>query len=106
MRNCSSTAGPTRQSRSDCEVIPLGELGGMLERLEVSQEAVAFVRDRMGPAPGDFDLEMLDAVYRTHIRPTLDGFGIHLQAIGKPVVPRRDPVVHTDSGTSRRLQHG
>ena len=74
-------AGPTRQSRSDCEVIPLGELGGMLERLEVSQEAAAFVRNRMGPAPGDFDLEMLDAVYRTHIRPTLDG----LESICRPL---------------------
>ena len=62
-------------------MIPLGELGGMLERLEVSQEAVAFVRDRMGPAPGDFDLEMLDAVYRTHIRPTLDG----LESICRPL---------------------
>jgi len=74
-------AGPTRQSRSDCEVIPLGELGGMLERLEVSQEAVAFVRDRMGPAPDDSDLEMLDAVYRTHIRPTLEG----LESICRPL---------------------
>ena len=74
-------AGPTRQSRSDCEVVPLGELGGMLERLEVSQEVVAFVRDRMGPAPDDFDLEMLDAVYRTHIRPTLDG----LESICRPL---------------------
>ena len=74
-------AGPTRQSRSDCEVVPLGELGGMLERLEVSQEAVAFVRDRMGPGPDDFDLETLDTVYRTHIRPTLEG----LESICRPL---------------------
>ena len=74
-------AGPARQSRSDCEVVPLGELGGILERLEVSQEAVAFVRDRMSPAPDDFDLEALDAVYRTHIRPTLEG----LESICRPL---------------------
>ena len=74
-------AGPTRQSRSDCEVVPLGELGGMLERLEVSQEAVAFARDRMGPAPDDFDLESLNAVYHTHIRPTLNG----LESICRPL---------------------
>ena len=74
-------AGPTRQSRSDCEVIPLGEFRGMLERLEVSQEAVAFLRDRMGPAPDDFDLETLDTVYRTHIRPTLEG----LESICRPL---------------------
>ena len=74
-------AGPTRQSRSDCEVVPLGELGGMLERLEVSEDAVAFVRDRMGPATDDSDLETLDAVYRTHIRPTLDG----LESICRPL---------------------
>ena len=74
-------AGATRQSRSDCEVIPLGELGGMLERLEVSQEAEAFIRDRVAPAPVDFDLERLDFVYRTHIRPTLEG----LESICRPL---------------------
>ena len=83
-------AGPTRQSRSDCDVVPLGDLGGMLERLEVSQEAAAFVRDRMGPAPDDFDLETLDTVYRTHIRPTLDG----LESICRPLANQLFRVVY------------
>ena len=74
-------AGLTRQSRSDCEVVPLGELGGMLEHLEVGEEAVAFARDRIGPAPNDSDIVMLDAVYRAHIRPTLDG----LETICRPL---------------------
>ena len=74
-------AGPTRQSRNDCEVIPWREFGGMLERFEVSQEPATFVRDRMGPEPDDDDLETLDAVYRNHIRPTLDG----LESICRPL---------------------
>ncbi len=83
-------AGPTRQSRSDCEVVPLGELGGMLERLEVSREAVAFVRDRMGPGPDDSDLETLDIVYRTHIRPMLEG----LESICRPLADQLFRNVH------------
>ena len=41
--------GITRQSRSDCEVVPLGGFGGMLERMDVDQEVVAFVQENMGP---------------------------------------------------------
>ena len=91
-------AGPTRQSRSDCEVVPLGELGGMLERLEVSQEAVAFVGDKIGPAPGDFDVETLDTVYRTHIQPTLQG----LESICRPLADQ----LFRDVYPSFRVNHG
>ena len=76
----------------------MGELGGMLERLEVSQEAIAFVRDRMGPAPDDFDLEILDAVYRTHIRPTLEG----LETICRPLADQ----LFRDVNPSFTVNHG
>ena len=82
--------GTTRQSRSDCEVVPLGDLGGVLERFEVSQEAAAFVRDRIGPAPDDSDVQTLDTVYRTHIRPTLDG----LESICRPLANQLFRVVY------------
>ena len=74
--------GATRQSRSDCEVVPLSDLGGVLERFEVSQEVDAFVRERTDPAPDDFSVNTLDAVYRAHVRPTLDG----LDSMCKPLV--------------------
>ena len=100
-------AGPTRQSRSDGEVVPLGELGGMLERLEVGQEAAAFVRDRMGPAPDDVDLETLDAVYRTHIRPTLDGLESICRPLADQLFRARLPKLHWSiMGTNGRTNRG
>ena len=98
-------AGQTRQSRSDCEVIPMGQLGGILERLEVSQEAEVFVRDMMGPAPYAIDLEVLDAVYRTQVRPTLDG----LESICRPLADQLFRVVSasfTINHRQRRVQVG
>ena len=74
--------GATRQFRSDCEVAPLGDLDGLLERFEVHQEAAAFVRDRIGPAPDDFGVETLDIECSAHIRPTLDG----LESMFRPFV--------------------
>ena len=73
--------GTTRQLRSDCEVVPLDDLGGVLERLEVNQEIAAFVKDKRGPAPVESDIKTLDTVYRKHIRPTLD----ELQSTCKPL---------------------
>ena len=64
--------GPARQSRSDCEVVPLAELAGSLERFDVDQEVAAFVRERTGPEPDESDLERLDSSCLSHIRPTLE----------------------------------
>ena len=64
--------GTARQSRSDVEVVPVSEFGGVLERFDVEQEVAEFVTSRSGITPAASDVETLDAVYRTHIRPTLD----------------------------------
>ena len=53
--------GTARQSRSDCEVVPLDEFAGLLERFDVAQEVAAFVSERKGPAPDGSDVEKLDA---------------------------------------------
>ena len=73
--------GTARQSRSDCEVVPLGDLGGLLERFEVDQEIAAFVKGRKAPEPDDSGVRTLDTIYRRHVRPTLDG----LDSICKPL---------------------
>lgn len=65
--------GKDRQSRSGCEVVPLGDLHGVLERFEVDREIAAFVKDHKRPEPSTSDLRTLDIAYRTHIRPVLDG---------------------------------
>ena len=65
--------GTARQPRSDCEVVPLSDLGGMLARFEVDQEIAKFVTEKKGPAPDHSDVGTLDSIYRTRIRPTLDG---------------------------------
>ena len=65
--------GTARQSRTDMEVVPPTELTGLLERFEVNQDIATFVNERREPKPDDSDVETLDAVYRTNIRPMLDG---------------------------------
>lgn len=62
--------GSSRQSRSDCEVLPLADLSGTLERFEVQQELAALVRDKR-TEPDKSDVKILDAVYYGHIRPLL-----------------------------------
>ena len=64
--------GAVRQSRSAGEVVPFDDLYGFLERFEVEREVAAFVKDRTGRAPSSTDVDVLDKVYRRHIRPVLD----------------------------------
>ena len=65
--------GAERQSRTDCEVVPVADLAGVLERFELNQEISASVNERKWPAPDESDVNVLDDVYRTYLRPTLDG---------------------------------
>ncbi len=64
--------GPVRQSRSAGEAVPFDDLHGFLDRLEAGREMAAFVRDRVPPAPSPADIDVLDQVYRLHVRPVLD----------------------------------
>ena len=74
--------GTDRQSRTDAEVVPLGDLGGVIARFEVDQEVAAFVKKKKGATPSEADIETLDIVYEMHIRPTLDA----LEASFRPLV--------------------
>ncbi len=74
--------GANRQSRSDCEVVPFAEFGGLLERIEVDQEIAAFVRKKRRPAADEFDVVNLDSVFHSHIRPTLDGLETTIRLLG------------------------
>ena len=65
--------GTARQTRTESTAVPPAELQGTLVRFDVDQEIATFVNERRGPQPDDSDVETLDAVYRTHIRPMLDG---------------------------------
>ncbi len=64
--------GATRQSRSAGEVVPFDDLHGFLERFEVEREVASFVKDRTGRMPSSTDVDVLERVYRQHIRPVLD----------------------------------
>ena len=75
--------GTTRQSRYDCTVLPLSDLGGALERYEVTQRVATFVGERSGPAPVDLDIRTLDTVYRAQIRPTLEGIESTVKPLGE-----------------------
>lgn len=90
--------GTARQSRSDCEVVPLAEFAGVLERFEVEHEVAAFVSERGGPAPDDSDVEHLDAVYLTHIRPTLDALDPICQRLGAELFRRSSRIGYVKLG--------
>ena len=79
--------GTARQSRSDCEVVPLAGFAGVLERFEVDQEVAAFVSERKGGAPDDSDVENLDARL-PHPHPAdPGGAGPCLRVLGEPTLP-------------------
>ena len=59
--------GSVRQTRSDCEVVPLSEFAGLLERFDVAQEIVTFVQEKVGPEADASDINTLDVVYNTRI---------------------------------------
>ena len=63
--------GSDRQSRSDCEIVPLRDFSGVLERLDFVQEAKSFVRTDTGIEEKPSDIEKLDAAYRSQILPIL-----------------------------------
>ena len=64
--------GAIRQSRSAGEVVPFDDLHGFLERFEVEREVASFVKDRTGRTPSSTDVDVLERVYRQHIRPVLE----------------------------------
>lgn len=76
-------AGTARQSRSDCQVVPLAEFAGSLERFDVDQEVAAFVRERTGPEPDEADIGKLDSAYQTHIRPTIEALADACRPLGE-----------------------
>ncbi|MYC06448.1 MAG: ATP-binding protein [Chloroflexi bacterium] len=59
--------GIARQSRSDCEVVPLGGFASTLERMDVDQEVIAFVQENMGFEADASDIDTLDVVYQRRI---------------------------------------
>ena len=90
--------GTGRQSRSDCEVVPLAEFAGLLERFDVDQDVAAFVSAQKGSAPDDSDLKSLNAAYRIHIRPTLDGLDPACASLGKELFRRCTKIGYVQFG--------
>ena len=74
--------GTSRQERSDCTVVPLQEFAGVIDRLDIDQEMSNFIAARTSPAPARDDIKILDAVYSTHIRPTLDVLEPYMSQLG------------------------
>lgn len=75
--------GADRQSRSDCEVVPLAGLGGLLRRVEVEQEIAAFVEVKRGSGPDNTDIDTLDVIYTAHILPVLKGLESVLEPLAE-----------------------
>ena len=64
--------GTARQERSDGAAVPLADLGSVIDRLDIDQEISDFIDERTAAVPRRSDVEILDAVYHTRIRPTLE----------------------------------
>ena len=64
--------GDVRQSRSNCEVVPLAELGGVLQRFDVEQELAVFLKEKEKPEGDIADAKVLDIAYNTRIPPMLE----------------------------------
>ena len=65
--------GVERQSRTDVEVVPFRGVKGLLDQLELNQDISEFVRQRRGNVPVDHDVENLNKVFGSLIRPVIDG---------------------------------
>ncbi len=74
--------GTARQSRSDCEVVPIEEFTGVLERFEVEQTVASFIREHTAPEPDVSDISVLDSVYLQLIRPMLDALDSACRPLG------------------------
>ena len=59
------------------------------------------MKEKKGPAPDDYDLKTLDAVYATHIRPTLDRLDSACRLLGEELFSR-----FTKSGYAKRGPRG
>ena len=65
--------GSARQTRQNCELVPLHELAGLLELIEADKEVSQFIAARQGSEPDGAAEKTLDAVFSSHIRPAIDG---------------------------------
>ena len=74
--------GAARQTRSDCAAVPLTDLSSVIDRLDVDREIADFISERTGAAPRRSDIEILDDVFYTRIRPTLDALEPYVARIG------------------------
>lgn len=75
--------GLVRQERSDSAAVPLADLGGVIDRLDIDEELSDFISERQAAAPRQSDIEILDAVYHNHIRPVIDQLEEYVSRIGE-----------------------
>lgn len=74
--------GTARQERSDCTVVPLVGLGSVIDRLDIDQVISDFISERTGAAPLPSDIEILDAIYRTQVHPTVKALESDISRLG------------------------
>lgn len=65
--------GNEAAERSGAEVVPLTGLAGVLDRLHVEHEVTEFIERRRGPEADQQDAKIVDAVYRGHVLPLVEG---------------------------------
>ena len=80
--------GALRQMRSDCQVLPLAEFAGSLERFDVEQDVAAFLQEQRGPEPKESDVGKLDALHSLQVRPILEALDPVCRKLGSELFRR------------------
>ena len=74
--------GTNRQDRTDCTVVPMRDFAGVIDRLDIDHEMHGFIRDKTSLTLRRDDVGILDAVYSTYVRPTLDVLEPYMSQLG------------------------
>lgn len=74
--------GMDRQTRSDCDVVPLPNMSGLLERFEVGTQIEAFLRERRSPEAKSSDIAMLNDIYSDYVQPSIEAVSSSCNPVG------------------------
>ena len=92
--------GTERQSRTDCDVVPVEQFTGFLERLEADLTVSSFIQDHIAPEPDRTDINILDNVLLQVVRPLLHELDSACRAVGEALFRQYQGQSSVKAGTS------
>ena len=83
--------GEQREIRSGAEAVPMADLSGVLDRLDLQHDVSEFIQERRGPEPSRLDADRLHTIYRDRFRPVADGLDRHCEQLGAQLFRSHGP---------------